>query len=313
LEQENDRQGVMRIGIDFGGTNVKVGIFQENGSVISFDEFKVKDLGNADNFVPSLIDHVTQVAQVHSLRGGGLASKGLVDRRQGIVLDDIGAGKSLGGLNIRNEFQSALNIPFIVDNDARAYAWGEAAFGAGRNYGTIVSMTLGTGLGCALVKDGLPYEGSDPLGGLLGGHISIDRNGPQCSCGNTGCLELYCSATALHRIISEKHAELLINTDPIPIYFKKVTDGDQRYQDSFREFQRNLAIGIVNVIHAYGPDLVILGGGVMNSANIILPGVKELVKEMSWTYPRGKVELLSSELGNRAAALGIAFHPQLKL
>lgn len=303
----------MRIGIDFGGTNVKVGIFQENGAVISFDEFKVKDLEDVGEFVPSLIDRVTQLAQGHILRGGGLASKGLVDRHQGIVLDDIGAGKSLGGLNIRDAFQNAMNIPFIVDNDARAYAWGEAAFGAGRDYGTIVCMTLGTGLGCALIKEGRPYEGSDPMGGLLGGHISIDRNGPRCSCGNTGCLELYCSATALHKMIKNQHAELLKFADPLPLYFNKVADGDQRYQVTFREFQYNLAIGIVNVIHAYGPDVVILGGGLMNSADIIIPGVKEMIGKMSWTYPRGKVAILSSELGNRAAAKGIAFHPSLKL
>ncbi len=303
----------MRIGIDFGGTNVKVGIFQENGAVISFDEFKVKDLEGVGEFVPSLIDRVTQLAQGHILRGGGLASKGLVDRHQGIVLDDIGAGKSLGGLNIRDAFQNALNIPFIVDNDARAYAWGEAAFGAGKGYNVIVCMTLGTGLGCAVVKDGQPYEGSDPLGGLLGGHISIDRKGPFCSCGNIGCLELFCSATALYKMIRNQHSDLLAATDPLPVYFQRAANQEQPYWDTFREFQRNLAIGIVNVIHAYGPEAVILGGGVMNSADIIMPGMAKLVKKMGWTYPRGKVELVSSELGNRAAAMGIAFHPQLKL
>jgi len=313
LEQENDRQGVMRIGIDFGGTNVKVGIFEQNGTEISFEEFKVTELGSGDGFVKRLINRVVQLAKSHVLVAGGLASKGLVDRHQGLVLDDIGAGRSLGGVNIRDAFQSALDIPFIVDNDARAYAWGEAAFGAGRDYGTIVCMTLGTGLGCALVKDGRPYEGSDPLGGLLGGHISIDRNGPDCSCGNSGCLELYCSATAMHKTIGEMHSELLEYDNPLAIFFSKAAQGDLVYQDTFTEFQRNLAIGVVNAIHAYGPEAVILGGGVMNSARHILPGLKELVRDMSWTYPRGKVMLLPSELGNRAATMGIAFHPQLEL
>ncbi len=303
----------MRIGIDFGGTNVKMGIFEEDGAEIRFEEFKVKELEAADEFVPALITRVIQFVQGQALSSGGLASKGLVDRNQGIILDDIGAGTLLGELNIRDEFQSALGIPFIVDNDARAYAWGEAAFGAGRGYDTIVCMTLGTGLGCALVKDGQPYEGSDPLGGLLGGHISIDRNGSHCSCGNTGCLELFCSATALHKMIRSQHSELLGPADPLPIYFQSAAERKQPYWDTFRKFQLNLAIGIVNVIHAYGPEAVILGGGVMNSADVIIPGVAKLVKEMGWTYPRGKVKILASELGNHAAAKGIAFHPLLQL
>ncbi|MFH1851769.1 MAG: ROK family protein [Candidatus Neomarinimicrobiota bacterium] len=300
----------MRIGIDFGGTNLKIGVFSLDGKTVTFEELKVDELAAGGDFAGRLLEQTLRFAERYPLKGGGLAAKGLVDTHTGIILEDIGAGELLAGLPMRDIFTNRLGIPFIVENDARSYAWGEARFGAGRGFKVVVCLTLGTGLGSALVKDGMPYEGSDPLGGLLGGHISVDRNGPQCVCGNRGCLELYCSATALRRIISERHPELLTDGDPLPDFFESA-DRIPARRATFNEFLDNLAIGVVNVIHAYGPEAVVLGGGVLNSAAIILPGLIERVGRMAWTFPRGKIKILPSELGNRAAALGVAFHPRL--
>jgi glucokinase len=199
----------------------------------------------------------------------------------------------------------------MIENDARSYAWGEWLFGAGRGARTMVCMTVGTGVGCAVVVDGHPYRGGNPVGGLLGGHISIDRSGPPCACGSRGCLELFCSATALRQQILDRHRDLdQLSEDVIEQFFDRIRQGDLQYSELFEEFIGNLALGVVNVIHAYGPDVVVLGGGVMKSADVILPSLIEHVNRMAWTFPRGSVGIHPALLGNRAAAVGVAFFPQ---
>lgn len=303
----------MRFGMDFGGTNLKTGIFREDGSVVDFIEHPLTSFTGNGSLLENLISHAQKFAANKSIRGGGLAIKGLVNSATGILEDDIGAGAMLAGRDLRAAFSKALGVPFCVENDARAYAWGEWLFGAGKGSKVQVCMTLGTGLGCALIKDQHPYQGSDALGGILGGHISIDRNGPRCPCGNFGCLEVYCSAPAFAKRIRNAHPDLENKADPLPLFFDKIAAGDRSYIATLKAFQKDLAIGIVNVIHAYGPDQIVLGGGVMNSASLILPGLIEQVHQMAWTVPRNSVDIQPAALGNRAAAIGAAFHPNLNL
>ena len=301
----------MRLGIDYGGTNVKFGVFNENGAEVAFREEKLADLNRDGDLLENLTAAARKFARDFPIYCGGLATKGLVDARTGILHNDIGAGQLLAGVNLKQAFQTALDIPFIVDNDARAYAWGEWRFGAGRGSNPMLCMTLGTGFGSALVLNGAPYEGVDPSSGLLGGHISIDRNGPPCPCGSRGCLESYCSAPAFNLRVKAAHAELAQFTEALPVFCEALRLGKTEYLPTLRAFQKDLALGIVNVIHAYGPETVVLGGGVMNSADLILPEVIKMVHAMAWTFPRQNVKIKAAALGNRAAALGIAFHPFL--
>ena len=169
----------MRFGLDFGGTNIKAGIFENNGDTIHFVEEKLSTFFASGNLLDNLITHSKKVIGNYKIESGGFAIKGLINTETGKVENDIGAGQMLAGIKLKKVFSEALGFPFAVDNDARAYAWGEFKFGAGKGSNAMVCMTLGTGLGCSLIADGKPYSGSDSSGGLLGGHISIDRNGPE--------------------------------------------------------------------------------------------------------------------------------------
>lgn len=296
----------MRFGMDYGGTNIKAGVFDEESNTIVFTEKKLIEFSGTGKLLDNLIAHAKSVIGNHKIKNGGLAIKGLINTDTGVLENDIGAGQMLAGINLKKAFSEALGFPFTIENDARAYAWGEYKFGAGKGSKAMVCMTLGTGYGCSLVADGKPYCGSDSLGGLLGGHISIDRNGPECSCGNKGCLELYCSATALIKKINERHPDLN-SSETLKYFFKEVEKGNAAIKKTFNEFIDDLSIGIVNAIHAYGPDVVVLGGGVMNSAEVILPSLIELVHKRAWTVPKNKVQIKKSLLGNSAAAIGVAF------
>ena len=302
----------MRFGMDFGGTNLKTGIFDESGETLRFVEQPLADFTKKGDLLENLIDHARQMVRDVDVHAGGLAIKGLINSDTGIMEDDVGAGLMFAGKNLRQPFADALGFPFVVENDARAYAWGEWKFGAGKGSKLLICMTLGTGLGCAVVKENQPYFGADVLGGILGGHISIDRFGPECACGNRGCAEIYCSATALMHRILNSHPKFHKLDDPLPDFFKSVQEIGGAYYETFRAYVEDLSIAVTNVIHAYGPDRVVLGGGVMNSANLILPELLPLVNKRAWTIPRGKVQICKAELGNTAAALGVAFHPKLE-
>lgn len=297
----------MRLGIDFGGTNLKVGVFSDDGEEKFFKEGLIKDIRNTDDLLQDILGYAKHIVGDYNLTQGGLAVKGLVNKETGILESDIGLANEFSGINLKNTFGDFFNIPFLIENDARSYAWGEWLYGAGRNSKVMSCLTLGTGFGSALVKDGKPYEGSDSLGGILGGHISIDKNGPECACGNRGCLELYCSATALKERILNEIPGLSKESDPVKVYFENIRrkkNGSEKVLDDFLD---DLAIGIVNVVHAYGPEIVVLGGGVMKSDDIIIPRINKIVSKRAWTVPRGKVSIVKSKLGNRAATLGAAF------
>lgn len=302
----------MRFGMDYGGTNIKTGLFTNKGDVVKFEEKELSHFTAKGDLLTNLLSYAGDFCENQSPEKGGLAIKGLVNTQAGVVEEDIGAGSLLAGKNLRELFSNALDMPFFIENDARAYAWGEWKFGAGQGSKVMVCMTLGTGLGCALVADGKPYEGSNPLGGILGGHISIDKDGDQCPCGNRGCLELYCSATALKERILKAHKEFASDKNVLPAFFKAAKEQNDVYHHTLQAFISDLAIGIVNVIHAYGPEVIILGGGVLNSHEQIIPELTEMVNEMAWTFPRSSVRIVPGTLGNKAAVLGVSFHPGLE-
>jgi glucokinase len=296
----------MRIGIDFGGTNVKFGLFGEEGETLRFATEKVATLAASGSLLDALLDATAGFAGQEKLTSGGLAMKGMVDRVRGGVINDVGAANEFAGVDLRERFAARLGIPFFFDNDARAYAFGEWKFGAGAGFPSIIAMTLGTGVGCAAVIDGRLFGSANPASGVLGGHMSIDRNGPECPCGHKGCLELYCSAVNFEKIILASFPELKHEPLPLRSFFDRA-EGNPAYGRCKEEFTANLAIGVINAMHAYGVNTVIMGGGLMKSHARIIPGLLEIVKRRAWMVPKGDVRILPARLEDRAACLGAAF------
>ncbi|MEW6193600.1 MAG: ROK family protein [Bacteroidota bacterium] len=296
----------MRIGIDFGGTNIKFGLFEEDGTIYKFSVKKLIELKNSNGLLLNLLEETKKFTGDEKLSSGGLAIKGLINRKTGELINDIGAANEFAGINLQKLFSLKLRIPFVVDNDARSYAFGEWKFGAGKDFNSVVVMTLGTGIGCAAVIDRKLFGSENPMSGVLGGHISIDRNGAECPCGNRGCLELYCSASSLQKKVLGKFPQLSERENPLKTFFDESSTNNE-YKTVVDEFCENLAIGIVNVVHAYGINRIILGGGLMNSHDKIIPSVTSMVKKRAWTVPKGNIEILSSKLEDKAACIGAAF------
>lgn len=299
----------MRIGIDFGGTNIKFGVFSESGRIVSFQSRRLKSFTGTGDLLDNIIAYASEVIGDKDVKKGGFCIKGLVIPDTGVMDSDVGAGDLFRGINMKDAFSTMLKIPFSVDNDARAYAYGEWIFGAGRGSTSMLCITLGTGIGTSRIVDGRLYFGDNILEGLLGGHMSIDRYGPECPCGNRGCLEYYCSATGLASQISEAFPELQKEGDVIPPFFKMIESGIERYRGVLDIFLDNLTIGLLNLIHAYQPELIVLGGGLLKSGHLWLPELKKRVVQQAWTYPRGRIRIKTAEMPDQAASIGIAFFP----
>jgi len=299
----------MRIGIDFGGTNIKYGIFSEEGMVVSFESRSLKSFTGPGDLLENIIAYAAGLIGDKEVTRGGFCIKGLIIPDTGVMDSDVGAGNLFRGKNLKDAFSTGLKIPFSVDNDARAYTWGEWKFGAGRGSTSMLCITLGTGIGTSRIVNGSLYFGDNILEGLLGGHLSIDRHGPECPCGNRGCLEYYCSATGLASQISEAFPELREEEDVIPPFFKMIESGINGYSRVLDTFLDNLTIGLLNLIHAYQPELIVLGGGLLKSGHLWLSDLKKRIAQRAWTYPEGRVRIKLAEMPDQAATIGIAFFP----
>ena len=204
--------------------------------------------------------------------------------------------------------RESLGMPFKMENDARMALLGEWYAGAAKGYDDVVMITLGTGIGGAAMMQGRLLHGKHSQAGCLGGHIPADFNGRTCTCGAIGCAEAEASTVALPGVCRSHSAfassALAIDT---PITYEKLfyhaDHGDQVARDVCSRSLRVWGSTFVGLIHAYDPEVIVVGGGIMKSGDRIIPFLREYVERHAWT-PWGKVKVRPAELGNDAALLG---------
>jgi glucokinase len=200
-----------------------------------------------------------------------------------------------------------LNLPLAIENDARSALLGEWRHGAGRGVDNAVMMTLGTGLGTAALIEGRVLRGRHGQAGVLGGHLTVRHGGRACSCGNLGCAEAEASTAFLGDLVAKRpefERSPLRHAGPLnyALVFQHAAAGDPcavALRDHSLLVWSSLA---VNLIHAYDPEALILGGGIMASAEVVLPAIAKFVARHAHT-PWGQVRVVASELGDQAALL----------
>lgn len=201
-----------------------------------------------------------------------------------------------------------LGLPLAIENDARMALLGEWYAGAAQGFSDVVMITLGTGIGGATLTGGKVYRSSQVQGGCLGGHIPVLFNGRKCTCGAYGCMEAEAAGWSLPLITREwpGFAESKLAQAPAINFrtlFECAAQGDRVAMEVRDRCLHVWAVGSVGLIHAYGPQRIVIGGGVMRSADLILPYIRDYVTKYAWT-PSGKVEIVAASLGNNAALLG---------
>lgn len=298
------------LGIDVGGTNINAGLVSENGELSYIRSIKThKEQGYA-----SIIKKISDLIgfyqkQEYPIESVGLALPGSVDFDKGVCV--YCPNLKWENIKISQEIKknTALNVKLI--NDANAACLGDYYYGAGRNFSNIVYLTLGTGVGSAVIAQDNLLIGKDKAAPEAG-HMIINPAGYLCGCGSHGCLETLVSATAINRRFKEKliknpSASTLGDMENISTkdIFEAYRRGDTMAIKLIEETKYYLAIGISNLVNIFNPEKVILAGGVMNSHDIILENLVDLVK--GDTYPSLRdFSISSSSLGANAGVIGAA-------
>ncbi len=309
------------LGIDLGGTRVKTGIVV-NGRVVAKKIFPAHAANGLAANLPLLEKELRCLIEqnnfnTNNLLGIGLAFPGLVNPSSQKILSTNKKYDDAPSLDLGGWVKKIWDVPFAIDNDARMAAVGEWKYGAGRDTDNLVVMTIGTGIGSSAIIEGKLLRGKHFQAGCLGGHFSVQYNGRTCTCGNTGCVEAYGSTWSLAETISshELFPESLLAASgkfDFATVFGAAAKKDKLAMIVQQTCMDVWSAGIVNLIHAYDPEVVVIGGGVLKSAAVILPYLQEKVKKHAWC-PWGTVDIRQSTLEEDAGILGIVHSLQNSL
>lgn len=294
---------------DLGGTRMKIGVVSE-GRVLAQTTEPARSKAGLARSLPVLkaawlllLDEIG--ISLRDCAGIAIGFPSLVDADSGRVLAQYGKYADAVTFDFRAWARREFDLPLALENDARLALMGEWKYGAGRGSDNLAMVTLGTGLGTAAVIEGRLLRGCHGQAGVLGGHLTIRYGGRECSCGNVGCAEAEASTAFLGEV-----AAGLPEWDFSPVrlgatlnyatVFKQARAGDACAVKLREHSLWVWATLAVNLIHAYDPEVLILGGGIMGSAGVILPAIREYVFRRAHT-PWGKVRVVASELGDAAA------------
>jgi glucokinase len=283
------------IGIDLGGTAIKLGRFTREGKCIKAFSTPTPQPADPAAVLNHLVEAIAQLTTKDSqIVAVGVGTPGPADTARRIARLAI----NLPGwvdIPIAGWIEKATGLPTTIANDADCAALGEAWLGLGREYSNFLLLTLGTGVGGAIIRDGGIYSGSTGAGGELG-LMCIDPDGPLCNSGNRGSLEQFVSATAIERETGKSAKEL---GDLAAV-------GNEEALAFWQRYGQYLGIGIVNLMYVLAPEAILIGGGVSASAQFFLPAVAtEIEKRMHPTYA-GNIKVLPAKLGNDAGTIGAA-------
>jgi glucokinase len=298
------------LAFDIGGTRIKAGVVHGT-TVSSLTTIPTTSGMGADDTLEAIVRLGRDLMAELDVAAVGLCVKGIVDPTKGILLDVNEVLSGWIGRPLAALIADELNCPTYMENDARMYALGELKHGAGHGYDNVVCLTLGTGIGSSASVGGRLLRGPRGTAGILGGHITIQVNGPPCTCGNIGCLEALIGTAGLTRsarsLLTNGQPSVLRCTDLTPRHiFAAAAEGDAIACEVVRCFTKSLGAGVVTLIHTYDPDLIVIGGGMAQAAEQYLPAIQSYADQHGWTIPRGRVRVARAALGDGAALIGAA-------
>jgi glucokinase len=306
----------LAIGVDIGGTKVAAGVVDEKGNVLAAARRRTpsQDPGHVADVV---VEIVGQLRSEHKVSAVGIGAAGFVDAERATVL--FAANLAWRDTPIRADIGDRLDIPVVVENDANAAAWGEFRFGAGRDERDVIVLTIGTGIGAGIIIDGKLHRGRFGLAGEPG-HMRVVPGGRLCGCGNRGCLEQYCSGTALVRaareVAQERPADAarlldlahgdIANIDG-PVVTKAAQEGDPAAVDCFDEIGRWLGQGLADLAALLDPGRFVIGGGVAEAGDLLLDAGRETYGAVvTGRGYRPLADVVAAQLGSQAGLIGAA-------
>jgi len=294
-------------GIDLGGSFVKLALVSEDGKILYEDKLDIGKKANRDtilDLVGLAIYNVTREADFQgvTVAGIGIGSPGIVF--DGVVLGGAENLDNWINVPLRAIFSEKFDLPVFVDNDANVMGIGEVVYGAAQQCTDVVFITVGTGIGGAVVMNGQLYGGYKNRGTELG-HITINHHGIACSCGGRGCLEAYASTSALVNQYAERSGmdAGLINGHYIVERFK---EGEPTAVKCMQEHTDYLGHGIASFINTFAPQKVVIGGGISEAGQFYIDMIKASAFKYAMPDCAANTEIVGAILGNKAGFLGAA-------
>ncbi len=313
------------IGIDLGGTNIKVGVVDGDYNIVGKSNIKTNLPRPSEEIAESIVEGVKLACadagiDVSDVNSVGIGTPGVANRNTGVVLYSCNLG--FNNFELGKVLGEKLGTQVFVENDANAAAFGEVVNGAGKGYNNVVVVTLGTGVGGGIIIDGKIYTGFNFCGGELG-HTVIEYNGRQCGCGRKGCFEAYSSATALINMTKEameanrdsKMWELAGSIEQVDgkTAFDGMRAGDKAAIDVVNMYINYLGCGLVNIVNTFQPEILLIGGGICKEGENLTKPLDEYIKRESYCIdPRRSTKLGIAKLGNDAGIIGAAYLYTLK-
>ena len=295
----------LTIGFDVGGTNVRGGVITREGKILA--SRTIPTSMDAEQLEADIVGIVDELRADYEVDAVGLALAGFLDPSCEVVR--FAPHLPWRHANVRESLSQKLGVHVRLEHDANSAAWGEWCFGAGRGAEDWVFFAVGTGIGATLMTHDTIYRGAFGTAPEFG-HIVVVPNGRQCSCGKRGCLERYASGTALPDTCADLRAsyETALPTDPTG---KEITQaarrGDPLAVAVMEDFSRWLGQGLSIVADVLDPELIVLGGGVSQDADLYLKGaVQAMGQDIVGAGHRPLVRVATAELGSAAGMIGVA-------
>ncbi len=305
------------IGVDIGGTNVKIALVDEKGYIAYSNSVPTRaEMGyeyTIQNIINTIKDSLKESNNdITNIGGIGFGLPGQIDSINGIVrlLPNIPGWVEVPLAKIvSDEFK----VPVKLDNDVRVATLGELNFGAGKGCKNLICLTVGTGVGSGIVLNGQLVRGASLTAGEIG-HVIVEKNnGRICGCGSTGCLEAYASGPSIVQMAKEymmggkstKFKEIAAGNEVTPfMVYEAAKQGDAVAKRIFTIAGEYLGIALVSVVNLLNPEKIIVGGGVGQAGDLLLDPVRKLIKERCISLSAQAVEIVQAELGESAGVVG---------
>ncbi len=307
------------VGIDLGGTNIKIGCFDSELKLIR----KTAVVTKADMGPGVVVDRITQTFEKLLADAGlslvdvgatGVGTPGPAKYRQGIIIAAANLPK-FKNVPIRQMISEQLGKPVVFENDANVACWGEYVVGAGKGADDMVFFTLGTGIGGGIICNGELVHGCEDNAGELG-HIIIYPEGRLCGCGQKGCVEAYASASstakrateAIQAGVQSSLKKLLDENGEISCkdVYEHLAAGDELAKQITDETAKALAIVCVNMLHTTEPKRIVFAGGMIGAGDVLLSRIQDFFNEYIWSLKKEPVEICFATLGEDAGIIGSA-------
>lgn len=315
------REQGLALGIDLGGTSVKVGVVSRAGEILGRGTHPTESARGVDGVVANIVRAARAAAEaagvsLADLDGAGLGAPGLCNVPEGVVVEAVNLGWH-HDVPVARMLGEALGVPVRIDNDANCAALGEQWCGAAQGSSHLIMFTLGTGVGGGMVMGGQIYHGASGWAGELGHMPAVEEGGLPCNCGRHGCLETVASATGMANMAK---AAIAAGTAPYMaeraaaqqgrvdarLVIEAAKAGDEPARTVLRKAGEYLGLAAAGLVSALNPQLIVVGGGASEAGDLTLGPMREAIRRMAMPGPASVVRVVQARLGNDAGLIGAA-------